>query len=216
MKDFPDHYATLGVSPESTAAEIKKSYYQLLLRLHPDKNLGREAEAERQFKSVTEAYQFLSDPVRRLQYDAQRAILRATQPTSPASEPASGSSATPATPQSPRPQSPQIPKATESALACPHRPRGCTWVGLRPQLAGHLVQCRHCPDWAVLMRVTLREESSRLRQQLSQTVRARDEISGFGSASARFCALGSVIGFVLGISVMLAMFAAYGKIPISR
>lgn len=62
-----DHYETLGVSREATQAEIKKAYLKLARKLHPDVN--PEPEAAEQFKAVTEAYDTLSDPQRRQQYD---------------------------------------------------------------------------------------------------------------------------------------------------
>ena len=62
-----DHYETLGVSRDSSAEEIKKAYRKLARQLHPDVNPGEEA-AER-FKSVTHAYDVLSDPEQRQRYD---------------------------------------------------------------------------------------------------------------------------------------------------
>lgn len=62
-----DHYETLGVSRDASQAEIKKAYLKLARKLHPDVN--PEPEAAEQFKSVTEAYDTLSDPQRRQQYD---------------------------------------------------------------------------------------------------------------------------------------------------
>ena len=62
-----DHYETLGVSREATPEEIKKAYRRLARELHPDVNPSEEA-SER-FKSVTHAYDVLSDPEQRQRYD---------------------------------------------------------------------------------------------------------------------------------------------------
>lgn len=62
-----DHYATLGVSQDASADEIKKAYRRLARELHPDVNPSEEA-SER-FKAVTHAYDVLSDPNERQRYD---------------------------------------------------------------------------------------------------------------------------------------------------
>lgn len=61
------HYDTLGVSADASADEIKKAYRRLARELHPDVNPS--AEAAEQFKSVTHAYDVLSDPEQRQRYD---------------------------------------------------------------------------------------------------------------------------------------------------
>ncbi len=63
-----DLYETLGVSRHASAEEIKRAYRQLARRWHPDANPG-DAEAERRFKQIAQAYEVLSDPQRRAQYD---------------------------------------------------------------------------------------------------------------------------------------------------
>lgn len=63
-----DYYGTLGVSRDASVAEIKKAYRQLVRKYHPDANPGNK-EAEERFTKINEAYQVLSDPDKRAQYD---------------------------------------------------------------------------------------------------------------------------------------------------
>merc|ERR1712038_2253356 len=64
-----DYYKILGVSPEADHKEIKKAYYQLAKKYHPDTNKG-DKQAQKKFQEVSEAYECLSDESKRKQYDA--------------------------------------------------------------------------------------------------------------------------------------------------
>jgi DnaJ-class molecular chaperone len=61
-------YEVLGVKADSSADDIRKAYRKLAKQLHPDLNPGKP-EAEARFKSVTAAYDLLSDPDKRARYD---------------------------------------------------------------------------------------------------------------------------------------------------
>jgi len=62
-----DHYEVLGLSSDASADEIKKAYRKLARELHPDVNPA--PEAQERFKLVTHAYEVLSDPDARANYD---------------------------------------------------------------------------------------------------------------------------------------------------
>jgi DnaJ-class molecular chaperone len=63
-----DPYRTLNVPRSADQAAIKQAYRKLAKMLHPDRNPG-SARAEQRFKEVSQAYDLLSDPVKRAKYD---------------------------------------------------------------------------------------------------------------------------------------------------
>jgi molecular chaperone DnaJ len=63
-----DFYQVLGVSRTSSEDEIKKAYRKLAMQFHPDKNPGNK-KAEDKFKEASEAYEVLSDPQKKQNYD---------------------------------------------------------------------------------------------------------------------------------------------------
>lgn len=70
-----NHYKLLGINYTASPAEIKKAYYFLAKKYHPDLNSSEEAEG--MFKKISLAYQVLSDSDLRRSYDWS---LRLTKP----------------------------------------------------------------------------------------------------------------------------------------
>lgn len=68
-----DFYKVLGVAKDASEKDITKAYRQLARTYHPDKNPG-DAEAEERFKEISAAYDVISDPVRRSEYDELRRL----------------------------------------------------------------------------------------------------------------------------------------------
>ncbi len=68
MADKRDYYEVLGVSKDADEATLKKAYRSLAKKYHPDLHPG-DAEAEKSFKEVNEAYDVLSDSDKRAKYD---------------------------------------------------------------------------------------------------------------------------------------------------
>ena len=68
-----DFYKVLGVDKKAAADEIKRKYRGLVKDLHPDTNHGDSAKEEK-FKAVSEAYEILSDPKKRAEYDEARSL----------------------------------------------------------------------------------------------------------------------------------------------
>lgn len=62
-----DYYEVLGLQKGATEAEIKKAYRQLAKKYHPDVN--KAPDAEEKFKEINEAYEVLSDPQKKANYD---------------------------------------------------------------------------------------------------------------------------------------------------
>ncbi len=61
-----DYYSTLGIKKEASSEEVKKAYFELAKKYHPDSNDAAEIE---KFHEITEAYKVLSDKTERRKYD---------------------------------------------------------------------------------------------------------------------------------------------------
>jgi molecular chaperone DnaJ len=70
-----DLYSILGVNKSDDAAAVKKQYRKLARELHPDKTKG-DKKLEEKFKSVSEAYEVLSDDKKRAEYDEMREAFK--------------------------------------------------------------------------------------------------------------------------------------------
>jgi curved DNA-binding protein len=68
LQNFRDYYEILGVTKDASNEDLKKNYRRLARQYHPDLNPGNKA-AEEKFKDIGEAYEVLSDPAKRAQYD---------------------------------------------------------------------------------------------------------------------------------------------------
>jgi curved DNA-binding protein CbpA len=68
-----DYYMTLGVLPDAEDIVIKAAYKALVQRYHPDRYKGDAAEAQRRTAELNEAYEVLSNPSKRAEYDRERA-----------------------------------------------------------------------------------------------------------------------------------------------
>jgi hypothetical protein len=70
MDTSNDYYAVLGVDPQASASVIKTAFKKLAFQYHPDLNAG--ADTQERMREILRAYQTLSDPQARREYDIQR------------------------------------------------------------------------------------------------------------------------------------------------
>jgi molecular chaperone DnaJ len=64
-----DYYEILGVERDASPEEVKRAYRRKAKELHPDRNPEDRKRAEEKFRQIAEAYEVLSDPDKRAQYD---------------------------------------------------------------------------------------------------------------------------------------------------
>ena len=79
--ETPDYYSILELDPGATQEEIRLAYKRLALAWHPD--LSAHPAANRQMQRLNEAYETLSSPERRAEYDLERAAPAVEAPVEP-------------------------------------------------------------------------------------------------------------------------------------
>lgn len=82
-----DYYNILKVNRNASEDDLRRAYRRLAMIWHPDKNPSNKREAEAKFKQISEAYDVLSDPQKRLIYDlyGEEALKSGQVPPPPAS-----------------------------------------------------------------------------------------------------------------------------------
>ena len=78
MRGERDPYQALGLGADASTADISRAYRRLARALHPDSQPGDAAAAD-QFRAVSDAYELLSDPARRTDWD-RRHLRQAPYP----------------------------------------------------------------------------------------------------------------------------------------
>jgi len=78
MSGFKHYYRVLGIASTADGVAIKAAFRRLALRCHPDR--AKTARAARRFQEIREAYEVLSDPDRRREYDRIYRVQTALRP----------------------------------------------------------------------------------------------------------------------------------------
>ena len=98
----PTHYDVLGVAPSANLAEIRDAYRRLAREHHPDRAVSSDrGGVDAEMSTINEAYRVLSDPTRRVVYDAALRGAPASGRGPAAPPPAAGSDPAPTMPTFP-------------------------------------------------------------------------------------------------------------------
>ncbi|KAJ1972045.1 hypothetical protein H4R34_005541, partial [Dimargaris verticillata] len=90
-RNLQTHYDALGVAPSASRQDLKSAFYKLSMKYHPDKNPNND-KAHGRFIAINEAYNTLSDDIRRREYDRSLHVNDPFGPASHAATTPSGSS----------------------------------------------------------------------------------------------------------------------------
>src|SRR5438309_543463 len=108
-----NHYRILGIRPDATREEIKEAWNFSVKAFHPDKFAGssqrQQTVAQERTKAINEAYEVLSDPIRRANYDWQYAREHSTHSAAPPPPPPPPGPPPPPPPTAQRPTAPREP-----------------------------------------------------------------------------------------------------------
>jgi len=70
-----DYYEVLDIATNASAEEIRRAYHRMAFQCHPDRHQETE-EAHKKMQEINEAYDILSDPIKRREYDLPRGYGR--------------------------------------------------------------------------------------------------------------------------------------------
>lgn len=171
MDPSKDYYLILEVHPKASPEMIERAKRLLLQRYHPDHNPDRPEWAAEQTRRVLEAYETLSDPLRRAEYDRarQQGVVSPSPPPRRAAR--AYAEAAPSTPTSPRAH----PSRRVQPLRDDVRVVSCPHCGRLSRIPKHLsldeVRCGACrrpfrPSFREQLRNTLDRASDALRRLL--------------------------------------------------
>ena len=141
MRGERDPYQALGLGADASTADISRAYRRLARALHPDSQPGDVAAID-QFRAVSDAYELLSDPARRTEWDRRHLRQASPQRAPGRSAPSRGSAG------------PQIwPLSTAAANPTPQHPAlwaGPVYVEPAPGAAGTAGLARPQPGYGDL------------------------------------------------------------------